>query len=85
MATKLGKPTKKTSTKGAPPPAEAAAPVAAKSNNLTKRPSNQMVALNFSVPAEFRTRFKMFAVMHDMKQVEVMFAAFEEYEKSRTK
>jgi hypothetical protein len=82
MATKINKPAKKT-TKGAPPPAEAA-PVAKKSNNLTKRPSDQMVALNFSVPAEFRTRFKMFAVMHDMKQVEVLFAAFEEFEKSRT-
>lgn len=83
MATKINKPTKKT-TKGAPPPAEAAAPTAKKSNNLTKRPSDQMVALNFSVPAEFRTRFKMFAVMHDMKQVEVLHAAFEEFEKSRT-
>lgn len=83
MATKLGKPTRKVSTKGAPPPVEAATRTK-KSNNLTKRPSDQMVALNFSVPAEFRTRFKMFAVMHDMKQIEVLFAAFEEFEKNRT-
>lgn len=43
-----------------------------------------MVALNFTVPAEFRTRFKIFAAMHEMTQVEVLFAAFEDYEKSRT-
>lgn len=62
MATKLGKPTPKISSKGTPPPVEAESG-AIKSNNLTKRPSDQMVALNFSVPAEFRTRFKMFAVI----------------------
>lgn len=58
MAIKVGKPGKKPSSKGAPPPPEATAPAAKKSNNLTKRPSDQMVALNFSVPAEFRTNSK---------------------------
>lgn len=84
MAIKVGKPSKKTSTKGTPPSADDRTNTAKKSNNLTKRPSDQMVALNFSVPAEFRTRFKMFSVMHDMKQVEVLVAAFEEFEKKRT-
>ena len=82
MATKIDKPAPK-KTKGTPPTAVPALD-SKKSNNLTKRPSDQMVALNFSVPAEFRTRLKMFAVMHDMKQVEVLIAAFEEFEKSRT-
>ena len=83
MATKIKPPTKKPSTKGAPPPADPV-PEARKANNLTKRPSGEMVALNFTVPAEFRTRFKIFSAMHDMTQVEVLFAAFEEFEKSRT-
>lgn len=84
MTIKISKPGKKISTKGAPPLAEIEKQVVKKSNNLTKSPSDKMVALNFSVTAEFRQRFKLFSVMNDMKQVEVLIAAFEEFEKSRT-
>ena len=41
--------------------------------------------LNFKVSAEFRKRFKAFAVDHDLKQYELLILAFEEYAKKHTK
>lgn len=37
--------------------------------------------LNFRVPGEFRRRFKMFAAANDMKLNELLYKAFNDYEK----
>jgi hypothetical protein len=71
---------KSSSKKGVPPTGESDK----KSQNLTKRTSTETVALNFAVPAEFRKRFKIFAAEHDMKQVDILYAAFEEYEQKNS-
>ncbi len=41
--------------------------------------------LNFKVSAEFRKRFKAFAVDSDLKQYELLILAFEEYVKNHSK
>ena len=41
--------------------------------------------LNFKVSAEFRKRFKAFAVDNDLKQYELLIVAFEEYVKNHSK
>ena len=41
--------------------------------------------LNFKVSAEFRKRFKAFAVENDLKQYELLIVAFEEYVKNHQK
>ena len=37
--------------------------------------------LNFRVPADFRRRFKTFAAANDMKLNELLYRAFEDYER----
>lgn len=44
--------------------------------NTQKRESGRDVDLNFKVSAEFRRDFKLYAAAHDMKQKEVLLAAF---------
>ena len=41
--------------------------------------------LNFKVSADFRKRFKAFAVNNDLKQYELLILAFEEYVKNHQK
>ena len=41
--------------------------------------------LNFKVSADFRKRFKTFAVDNDLKQYELLILAFEEYVKNHQK
>lgn len=82
MKTKVSKPPKKQAVgKGAPP---AIKTEEKKSNNLTKKPPSELVTLNFWVTAEFRKRFRLFAAEHDMKHIEILNEAFDEFEKSRS-
>ena len=53
-------------------PAAAPAPAGEEGNSLP---------LNFRVPADFRRRFKMYAAAHDMKLNELLYRAFNDYER----
>ena len=53
-------------------PAAAPAPAGEEGNSLP---------LNFRVPADFRRRFKMFAAANDMKLNELLYRAFDDYER----
>lgn len=69
-------PKKPTKGKGVPPPASA--PAASKiSGNTSKPSSSDYVALNFSVDAEFRKEFKLFAAMHGVPMTDLLKEAFE--------
>lgn len=74
--TSIKPPTKPTKGKGAPPPA--AVPAASKTQSNTSKPSSSdYVALNFSVDAEFRKEFKLFAAMHGVPMTDLLKEAFE--------
>lgn len=62
-------------TKDMPTRATAAAEATSNETKGTGEP------LNFRVPAEFRRRFKTYAAQHDMKLNELLYKAFEAYEK----
>jgi hypothetical protein len=66
-------PAPKKSTKGTPPGAGQTV------GNLDKHESGKMVALNFTVPADFRKAFKGYAVDHDITMLELLRRAFLEY------
>lgn len=59
--------------KGIPPKTEYA------SRNLSKPLDEELVALNFRVPAEFRKRIKQYALDHNTTGLEVMMRAVEKY------
>jgi hypothetical protein len=59
--------------KGVPPKTEYA------SNNLSKPLDEELVALNFRVPAEFRRRIKQYALDYNITSLEVMMKAVEKY------
>ena len=59
--------------KGIPPKTEDA------SNNLFKALDEELVALNFRVPAEFRRRIKQYALDYNTTSLEVMMKAVEKY------
>jgi hypothetical protein len=59
--------------KGIPPKTEDA------SRNLSKPLDEELVALNFRVPAEFRKRIKQYALDHSTTGLEVMMRAVEKY------
>jgi len=59
--------------KGIPPKTEDA------SRNLSKPLDEELVALNFRVPAEFRKRIKQYALDHNTTGLEVMMRAVEKY------
>jgi hypothetical protein len=62
--------------KGTPP--EAPALAASKTQGNTSKPSSSdYVALNFSVDAEFRKEFKLFAAMHGVPMTDLLKEAFE--------
>ena len=63
----------KTRGKGIPPKTEDA------SNNLSKPLDEELVALNFRVPAEFRRRIKQYALDHNITSLEVMMLSVEKY------
>ena len=63
------------SRKGTPPPAPA--------SNLRKPTPDELIPLNFKVPAEFARDFKVYAAMHDMKLIDLLKASFDELTKSR--
>ena len=48
-----------------------------------ERPSDQLVDLNFKVPAEFRRRFKQLALDADLKNVQLLKRAIEAYERGQ--
>jgi len=59
-----------------------AAPVSARVRSTTSpTDTDTNLPLNFRVSAEFRRRFRTFAVTHDMKLTELLRLAFDEYEK----
>lgn len=70
--TQIPKPIK-SKRKGIPPTIENA------SNNLSKSLDEELVALNFRVPAEFRKRIKQYALDHNITSLEVMIKAVEKY------
>lgn len=73
-AVKVAKPPRKTSSKGTPPPAGQSGSV----GQATKSPSSaDLVALNFSVPAEFRKEFHAYALAHDLSGKALLEQAFE--------
>ena len=63
----------KTRGKGIPPKTEES------SNNLSKLLDEELVALNFRVPAEFRRRIKQYALDHNITSLEVMMLSVEKY------
>ena len=56
------------------PPAPQTAPA-----NLNRQPEDDMVLINFKVPAGFRREFKGFANEHDMSMTELLKQAFSTY------
>lgn len=74
--TSITPPKKPTKGKGTPPAAVAS--TAAKNLGNTSKPSSSdYVALNFSVDAEFRKEFKLFAAMHGIPMTDLLKEAFE--------
>lgn len=70
-------PAKKTaSTKGAPPPAPAAAVAGVKSGHTHQSGPEDLVTANFKVDAQFKHELKMFAAMHKMSMVDVLRQGF---------
>jgi len=59
--------------KGTPPKTEDA------SNTLSMPLDEELVALNFRVPAEFRKRIKQYALDHNTTGLDVMMKAVEKY------
>jgi len=59
--------------KGTPPKTEDA------SSTLSKPLDEELVALNFRVPAEFRKRVKQYALDHNTTGLDVMMKAVEKY------
>ena len=72
IQTKIPMPSKSQG-KGIPPKTEYA------SNNLSKPLDEELVALNFRVPAEFRRRIKQYALDYNITSLEVMMKAVEKY------
>lgn len=70
---KISKPIRKRTTKGTPPPPEAA------SENLTRTTDQTLRPLNFKVPADFRKQYKLYAMEHDISMVELLKKSFEHY------
>ena len=67
-------PPPKRGTKGAPPAAEEA------TSNLNIGVREDLVPLNFKVPAEFRRRFKIYASERDMSMKELLERSFQAYQ-----
>lgn len=63
----------KTQGKGIPPKTEDTR------NNLSKPLDEELVSLNFRVPAEFRRRIKQYALDHNITSLEVMMLSVEKY------
>ena len=73
----MAAPRKKPSSKGAPPkPGEQTNVVG---NNTSKPASGEKVPLNFRVDPEFKKRFKMFSITHDIDMVDIMVEAVSDY------
>ena len=72
----MAAPSKKPSSKGAPPKPSETHVVG---NNTTKPAAGEKVPLNFRVDPEFKRRLKGFAVAHDVDMVDVMMDAVGEY------
>lgn len=53
------------------------------SKNLDKPASGKNVALHFTVPVEFRKRYKAYANENDMSMLELLMRSFELYQKNR--
>lgn len=53
--------------------------VAATTDNLAKKSPDQMVAMNFKVPFEFRKEFFLYAMEHDINGTELLKRMFEYY------
>lgn len=74
---KIGKPNSAKKRKGAPPKEVET------SQNLTKVSNQDLVALNFKIPADLKKEFKRYAFDHDISMVELFMRSFENY-KSNT-
>lgn len=77
MAKNIKKPASAKSRKGAPPKLEEAPRTA--DRNLSKAPPQELVGLNFKVPAEFIKEFKQVALDENLKLVDLLKAMFEVY------
>lgn len=66
-------PKKKKSGKGLPPPETKA------SQNLSKPETGELKPLNFTVPAEFRKKYKLFATNNNMSMVQLLVESFDIY------
>lgn len=71
---KITKPARKR--KGPPPSDETT------STNLTKASDNDIVPMNFKVPAEFRKNMKQYAAELGISMTDLMITAVEEYKAS---
>ena len=69
----------KPSSKGAPPVPTATL------DNLDKPEPEELVALNFKVPAAFRREFKIAAAELDMDMVELLQKSFGAFKREKTK
>ncbi len=49
------------------------------SRNLTKRPDDELVPLNFKLPAGFKREFKQYATAHDITMAELLRRCFDFY------
>ena len=70
---KIAKPNSAKKRKGTPPKNEET------SQNLTKVSNQDLVALNFKIPADFKKQFKRYAFEHDISMVELFVRSFEAY------
>ena len=70
MKAKIPKPPKRASTKGKPPQRSEA------KDNITKPDPNEIVPLNFRVPAEFKRDFKIASASQGITQSKLLQHAF---------
>ena len=73
----MAAPSRKPSTKGAPPKPTDTTHVVG--NNTQKPEAGEEVPCNFRVDPEFKRRFKTFCVTHDREMKKVFVEAMEEY------
>ena len=50
--------------------------------NLSKNSNSKLVPLNFFVSSDFKRNFKVYASERDMKMVDLLKSAFEEFKKN---
>ncbi len=47
--------------------------------NLSKASSSKIVTFSFSIPAEFKKEYKLYATRKDVKMKDILIKSFEEY------